>query len=224
MTTFHFEKKKCVLCSKITEVQVVLSYTRFGYPDLDFHETGMSSCLFHHFIQFCEHCGYSNSDISEFIPECDIVVKTKIYQGILANQSVSNLVKKFICSAIIRLNINEYGYAGWNYLRGAWAAEFELQEEMGRDLRRKAVFCFIEAQKTNNRFAENLETEILLIIELLRRVEYFELALNMCRKLEPEISTDNKPVIELQMKLILEADSSCHNYSEIHSPEENLDW
>lgn len=203
MTTYRTEHVKCGICGALNEVLIVNSTNRFGYSDLDTRPPEMERSTMFMWIQFCGNCSYSSKDITVEIKSAIETIISKDYKIILKDSQLSPLVKKFLCYAMILEKDGDQRMAMFKTLHAAWVCDDNRNSF-------KALECRNKALSLMDKFRSGEEdTNIDLIkIDLLRRTEKFEEAIDFCKTLNFE--GELAEVVRIQIELCLNKDIRAH--------------
>lgn len=215
MTTIYREEKKCAVCGKTSMYMGIASTNAFGSPDLDTRPPEMERSTINMWVQTCPSCGYCAPDISERIEKSSEVVHSDSYQQQLNNQEFPELANAFLCFSLIQESTDEYASAGWACIHAAWSCDDTGSDAGAQKCRKKAVSLLQKAKENGQKFAEEAGVEEAIMVDLLRRLSQFELALRICDdglKKKPErIILD---ILQFQKVLIGKSDVACHIIAE----------
>ena len=200
MTTLFKRLKKCGCCGKQTNVLEVGSTNAFGCCDLDLRPPEMKRSAMFHFMEFCEHCGYTASNIEKTMPMSD-----ELKEILCEKISSSNNVKIFERAAkIAALKGEEKEYIDYLILIAAWAADDQNDDSTASLLRKKIL--------ANHQKEEELSPDRLLqLIDVARRCGEMNAAAQFLERFD---KCKTQPLLKLiaafQKKLIQNGDTGCY--------------
>lgn len=224
MTTMENITKKCAYCGNESEQTVMMSTSYGGHPDLDLRSKSYGFDSIYLIVDQCPHCGYSNYDISDKIPNLnpeilksqefkDFVEKTKDY-GSADSIGLYKFVgpQTYLIMAYLFESVRDYIHAGNCYLRATWIFDDENNDECAVKTRLKTVESFLKVPDV----LDNLNFKF-QIIDLLRRSSKFDESLEYIKSFEDLIKENNNQIDEIfaiisdfQKELIAKKDSSSY--------------
>ncbi|MEO2068958.1 MAG: hypothetical protein ABGX27_05545 [Desulfurobacteriaceae bacterium] len=156
------------------------------------------------------------------------VVYSKEYRKQLNSKIFPQEANHFLCASLIDEKLGDFASAGLYALQAAWVCESsnsKLKSFTTRKCRERALFLLEKARKrkeegdTSQSFCENDEEEILLLIDIARRVEKFEKAEKFLRKLQelPNLSKKSKEILEFQKHLVRIHDSKAYSTTDVEN-------
>lgn len=172
-------------------------------------------------IQFCENCFYCSEDIGRKHKSLEVTLNSEEYKEILNNPLYHLIANKYRCSSYIYENNNQIEKAAWNMLNAAWNCDDNKLYLQAKICREGAIRLFeLASNKLNLKLKNYTNTpkkgELpLLLIDLYRRTEQFEIASKICSiRLEFESDELLKKILLLQKKLIFLRDINYHKIEE----------
>lgn len=204
MTSVINVEKKCMHCGEKTSFDVVVSKSEFGPQDLDTRPIGSARENLNFEIERCPKCNYTAPDIAEAVPFDEGVLSSERFVEV-KNSSYSYLAKNYILGSIIKESISDFKEAGILMLKACWVLddhEIDATEErlLAADLFRKG---------------ELDQTTKLIVIDLYRRAEEFDLATELLETEEPHtLDGGLKDAYDFERMLIEQCDSDSHNINE----------
>jgi len=216
MTTFVSEEKKCAICGKTSKHNVITSTSTLGAPDLDTRPAELKRSTINMWIQTCPSCGYSGADISKEVEKASEIVQSDFYQKQLNDPEFPKLANAFLCHSVIQESAGNYTSAGWANVYAAWVCDDAGSGDSAQKCRQKAVTFFQKARENSQQFAKGNGAEEAVMVDLLRRLGQFELAIKICDdglKKNPEKLISD--ILQFQKILISKSDVACHTVTEI---------
>jgi hypothetical protein len=215
-TTLGEEEKACAVCGKTSTQTVVNSTNRFGYPDLDLRPPEMMRSTMPYWVQTCPHCGYCSADIAVLVGEAKEVVLSLVYQNQLANSQFVELANKFLCEAMIYGNAERFPDAAWAYLHAAWACDDKGQQKNAALCRVLSLEILFIIQDNGEKLFDEQGGLQLLIAELARRTEQFDLALEYIKKgLDLDVDEIIEKCLLFEKQLVENKDFRVHSLQEV---------
>lgn len=210
------EKIKCACCGKISDQEIMLSYSSFGAPDLDYKKSGMASRAFIYGLQICPECNYIANDISDKVAENLVAHEKDYYKEAIKNEIDLN-VKKFFLMALINEDNEEFNKAADNYIFAFW-----LTENYDEKLANKFLLRAINVRK---KIFDKLNAfEFVQTIDLLRRNKEFDLVISNSNTalLEKKLPLDPNQIkiLNYEIKISKLNDSDRHNFFEVAMDDE----
>lgn len=215
MTLMYEKRKKCAVCRKRSKYSLLRSTNAFGYKDLDTRPPEMERSTINLWVQRCPYCGYCAPDISERTENSKKIVYSVSYIKQLNDPEFSRLANEFLCCSLIQENAEEYADAGWSNIHAAWACDDADLIIQSQNCRMKAVVLLQKAKENGQMYGQDTISEVVIMVDLLRRSCQFEKALKLCEeelKNNPEKSI--KDFLRFQKKLINKSDIACYNFGD----------
>ena len=213
MTSLSTETVVCASCNTSSEQHVVTSTNRRGSYDLDSRPPEMERSTLRFGVQHCPHCGYCAQDLSEDHPSVVNALSSDTYHDIWKDYRLGELAKNYLCACIIKEISGDYAGAEWCALRAAWASDDHGSG--GQRCRRRAANLLLCAQKHGQLYAEDEETENMILIDVLRRSRQFTRASERCGQVmdrQPEKTV--RKILEFQVRPIATRDWACYTVAE----------
>jgi hypothetical protein len=211
MTSFrNLEAVRCAICGKQSP-QVVLasSSASSGAPDFDTRPGEMLRSTIPHWLLECPHCRYSAPDIAQSAPAgAAEIVSGEPYQA---------LGCKFQRHSLLLERLGHYAEAGWVSLHAAWVADDGEDDATARRCRAKAIDLWKRGKQRGQSFADTIEQEFGLAVDLLRRLGRFEEARQTCMEAlnEPQLTPRMEDLLRMQLTLIGRRDATRHGMDEL---------
>jgi uncharacterized protein (DUF2225 family) len=213
MSLFNTGIQTCVICGEQVETKHVLSNVSISYTDLDTRPRGVARTAEKNCVHFCPNCGYSSYNLEKDITfGLREILKTEEYLSIFNNQELDVDAKKFYLMGIILDEINEYQRAATAFLRASWFFNDIGNKEWMIKSKKRAIKEFLKSE-----FTWRNEQVICILVDLYRRIEKFDYAIETINRfgLQNVKDKDNLKILEFQLKLSQEKDSSIHTTNEI---------
>ena len=213
MSLFNTGIQTCVICGEQVETKHVLSNVSISYTDLDTRPRGVARTAEKNCVHFCPNCGYSSYNLEKDITfGLREILKTEEYLSIFNNQELDVDAKKFYLMGIILDEINEYQRAATSFLRASWFFNDIGNKEWMIKSKKRAIKEFLKSE-----FTWRNEQVICILVDLYRRIEKFDYAIETINRfgLQNVKDKDNLKILEFQLKLSQEKDSSIHTTNEI---------
>jgi len=202
MTLMYSKKKKCAVCRKRSKYSLLKSTNASGYIDLDTRKPEMERSTIDLWVQRCSSCGYCAPDISERMLNAKIIVQSDSYKKQLNDPEFPRLANSFLCCSIIQENTEEYTDVGWSNIYAAWACDDADLIIQSQNCRAKAVVLLQKAKENEQMYAPDTISEVVIMVDLLRRSCQFEKALKLSEKeLKNNPEKSIKDVLQFQKKL-----------------------
>ena len=165
----------CKNCGSPVFARQVMSTNEFGSPDLDLRPAPMRRTLVYHLIQHCPECGYTGNDIRKEPPqhpEFHNFLKNKLASG-----EKLSVKKLYELAAQIELfyNVPDYKIVAEMFHKAAWIADDKGDKEFAKKMRKASLDYQL---KLDDRSPDR----ILQMIDIARRAEEFEKALELIQK------------------------------------------
>ncbi len=195
MTTIRPRLKRCAVCKAEAEYDMVCSYTTSGcMMDTRPIFLGMNPLRF---VDRCR-CGYVAFDISSKTEVKKEDLESPEYQSIIKEDTA---VSRYAAIAFLCSLQGNHSSSAYAYLRAAWMADDEGDDNASRDMRRK----FLEKISETDRKAEDdmVRADVLRCLGMFEQAEE---ALDLVRKKDEDGKLDR--VIEKEKSLISERNSN----------------
>ena len=143
----------------------------------------------------------------------------------IVDQTLTNpeLANNLLCQSLIEEKSDNFVDAGWSALYAAWVCDDNKNNKGARKCRKKAINLFKQAKERGQKFAENEETEKLIMVDLMRRSGQFKSALKICNEeLRENPSKTTLRILQFQKSLISNSDTGCHTMEEAIPIEERV--
>lgn len=177
MSTIGSYTAKCVLCGEQSKHYGLLSYSTFGYPDLDFRPPSMYRQTMDYWMQECPNCGYVNTQLnqpSDLPKETIFNIYHEIESGFDWGQTYAI---RFAKLGAMLAKSNDYCGAASQFLRVAWIFD-DHRDERSATHWRKVAIEHVDSQM--NRSQERISEEIICIrADMLRRAGNFQAVLEI---------------------------------------------
>lgn len=179
MTILSRQSFTCACCGAQSEGTVLCSTNAFGSMDLDMRPPPMKRDTLNQQIQQCPDCGYCSPDLGDAEGIDNGMVHRSDYQAILANESYPALARRFLACAHLAKVAGNHRLTMWATLRAAWVCD-----DGGAAYAHESAQCRDEAGRALDRlhaqggsFANDLQSDEILRLDLLRRARRFEEAI-----------------------------------------------
>jgi len=219
MTTLLPVTKTCVLCGTPSEqVEVMSSNTLFGGPDLDTRPAEMLRSTLPYWVQRCPHCGYCSGDLAQNagdLTQVKTLVESSAYQAQLHDSSLSDPAPTFLCSALIQAQATSYALAGWGCIHAAWVCDDAENSAGAKRCRKQAAEFLQQARQRGQIIIQQRNAGEVVLVDVLRRSEQFELALSLCEEAQRHTSDSTlEAVLRFQSMLITSKDTGCYTVAQ----------
>lgn len=168
-------------------------------------------------VQMCAHCGYVADDISRASEDARTIVESEAYRSCLADGSLPETARRFLCYALLLEKLHQAADAGWSALHAAWACDDAGDSEAASRCRARAIELWQRGKQLGQLFCDDMASEFALVTDVYRRLGEFEHATVACAEgLDLE---DLPPAIEAilrrQSVLIQQRDRNAHSMREL---------
>ena len=216
MTTVHRVEVKCGNCGHASEQIVVMSTNAFGAPDLDTRPPEMARSTLPFYVQCCPSCGYCARDLYDTLASgVEDVLHSSEYEDLLKLCDLPLLAREFLCLSLIYAHMSKFNGAGWACLRSAWVCDDHQDVEGAVGSRLRALAFFDRAAEEGLRYMTNALEEDVLRIDLLRRAEQFDAALELCQRVQESAPAGLiGEIVAFQRHLITQRDTAAHTIEE----------
>ncbi|MGM0443730.1 MAG: hypothetical protein ACQEQV_06035 [Fibrobacterota bacterium] len=209
MATLEFNEKVCAVCgtrsqyAEMANVPIDVPVGIDGHPG----ETDALSVS----LNFCPGCGYAAENIAVVLPEVKQIVESPEYQDLIASESFSKSVLKFVAASLIYYRIEDYSGAISMLIRAVWMAEnLGLEQEDITTLRLKAIDLMLQCRSLGDSFEMTVWQEAQTIAEHMRREKLFDDAREICEAALARGTLDEnlRAMLEYEHELCRRGDSS----------------
>lgn len=203
----------CIICGTQVETKHVLSNVTINYTDLDTRPRGIARNSEKNCVHYCPNCGYASYNLEKDITfGLREILKTEEYQAVFNNQDLDVDAKKFYLMGIILDEINEFQRAATSFLRASWFFNDLGNKEWMIKSKKRAIKSFLKSE-----FTWRNEQVICILVDLYRRIEKFDMAVEAINHfgLNNVKNEENRKILQFQLKLCEEKDSSIHSTNEI---------
>ena len=218
MTNYGRVKRKCHKCKKTCSVICLVSTNAFGSSDLDSRPPPMKRDTMIAWIERCEHCGYCAKNIEEENGITLEFIQSAEYQNLLHNDQLPELCISFLCWAKCAEEIKEYGEAVMAYVNASWVCDdhFSPNSRQSVEQRLKAIDSMEKAHNNNQTAMSQLKEDKLLLLDLYRRTEQFDLCISTAKNNFDLNGNDFlEKIAAYQIKLCNSQDKDVHSIGEI---------
>jgi hypothetical protein len=219
MSTLSFIEKKCYCCGTINRFGES-SVHSFSVPDgLDGHPGNLTPL--YTAINICPVCHYSAPDIAEGSEEIAAIVKSEGYLKIAENETIHELVRKYIAWAYIKTQLGNSCEAARTLLYATWLSQQYEDDGLTSQCRRNAINLMSRCRSNGGNFEITRGKEILTMVDLYRREGQFTDALEICEAVfsSGQINEDDEFLLRYEEKLCREEN---RNFATIHDAEKKL--
>lgn len=211
MTSFDtVDQIRCAVCRlQSRQTMLASSNTFLGQPDLDTRPPEMLRSTIPWWLMECPHCGYTAPDLSAKAPPgAGVMVKSAEYQA---------LDCKFQRHSMLLAGLRHFADAGWVALHAAWMADDRGDDETARNCRGRAIELWKTGKSQGQNFAQSVEQEFALVVDVLRRQGRFAEARETCLEAlnEPRLTPTIEDILRLQLSLIDKLDAGRHGMDEL---------
>lgn len=217
------ETLKCACCGKQSEQEILLSFSTFGSPDLDFKASGMGSRTFAYALQICSECNYVANDISEKVPDNLFAQRKEYYQEAIAECNKMNLeddVRKFYLMGLVNEENGNQEEASNDYVCAYWLTERSNEKLASKFLKRAISLRSQNYNKLDKRIA--LQT-----LDLMRRNGNFDEVAKECEELlakgkvgENQFTENEIKQLKYEIKICKLKDNKRHNFFDVAMDDE----
>ena len=176
MTTVTTMVRVCAVCGTESEMNVVVSTSAFGSPDLDTRPPAPMRHTIGLRVQQCPTCGYCAGNIEEAHPGTAERVATDAYRARLEDPAYPTLANRFRALAWLRGEEGRYAEAAWAAIQAAWMCDDHQVDEAAVACRREAAERIVRAQERAQPITQQQGAAPLLLVDLLRRAGDMALA------------------------------------------------
>lgn len=216
MTQIVKEKLECFICKVTSFHDEIISSSSFGFPDLDLRPPEMERSALKYTIQKCPECGYCSNDISEQTIVNKKLLESPEYLKILNDKNIPEVASSFIASSFLQERIEEIENAVWDSIKAAWICDDFENIECSIKWRKNALRLIELVKEKSLPLIKEKGTLELLEIDLMRRAEMFEEALNIVQNIKQEKLADKLiKLIDFQEELIKKKDINPYSISNV---------
>lgn len=203
MPTFGTVRKTCSSCGHGFEVPALTSTNSFGSPDLDLRPSEMMRSTMPTWITKCPKCGYIRDRIEMRGKRHRAFIRSKEYLTCEGAKLSSGLSRDFYKYALILLREHKRIEAYDAFVYAAWAADDLGNDEEAILCRNKAIALY------RKRWFMRDPDEVLIQVDLLRRVGRFADAISLCKSMKFK-DEQRKKVARFQIELSAMKDTGCY--------------
>lgn len=171
----------CGFCGNSTGFMDWASTHTIGSPDLDIRPAeDYRFALNQILVKKCSNCGYCNSNIENCPENLESILNSAIYVNQIENRQFPEKANQFLCKSIILEANQEIEDAAWTALHAAWSCDDNDRYVQSKYCRNKAIELFNLANITSTLNFEKSGEFPVLMVDLNRKVENFEIANKIC--------------------------------------------
>lgn len=207
----------CALCEEQTLLPLLTSTSSFGPPDLDLRPTEPARSSIFAWVHRCSSCGYCAASIDEATPYTREVVESIAYRALLGYSALPELARSFLCSSLVFEKRGEDAAAARSAIEAAWACDDEGAVAEAARCRLLAVQLLRESESEGDALFDDPYTEHAVIVDLLRRAERFEDAVEEADESLVEAQGEIAAVLEFSRTLALARDSGTYTLEDARS-------
>jgi hypothetical protein len=216
MTTMFTEDVICSICSTKSNHKFVGSTNSFGGSDLDTRPPEMQRSTILYWVQRCPSCNYCSDDISKCNTTTHAIVKSKEYIQIISDESMPQTAIPFLALSYEKEQQQDYSLSAWKAIHAAWVCDDVRNVEASVKCRIQAIKLINKAIKNGQKLMNQLGATELIKIDLMRRIELFDDALELCEStIKNGFDEIVKNVLNFEMDLIRLKDNKIHSMEEI---------
>jgi len=167
-------------------------------------------------VQYCELCKYCAPDVSVASAAAERIIKSDHYLAQLMHPNFPDLANRFLCAALVLQMTGNDHDAFWNVMYAAWASD-DLDNRIAAQLcRRRASRQLNEILEQGGNLGSQLGTEIVVLIDLMRRSGSGAEAMAASHKyLDRAHGSHVLGAIKLERQLITAGDDRSHRWGEV---------
>lgn len=215
MTTFFDMDITCCICGKTQKQQVLMSTNAFGSPDLDSRPPEMQRSTIDHWVQRCPSCGYCARDLSQCDPDIESIIKSSAYQSILQDSSLPSLAASFMAVSYQKQQVEKFSESAWAAIHAAWVCDDKDDRGGAKNCRLEAITMINKGKTLSQNLIKQAGGSELITIDLMRRAEMFEEALQLAEEtITKDIEETIIKIIQFQIKLIHAKDTQTYTQSQ----------
>jgi hypothetical protein len=155
------------------------------------------------------------SSISDEVAGAHKFVRTHEYSTQLNSSEFPWLANSFLCCSMLLGLANRHSASAWSAIHAAWACDDAIAAESARRARIQSLEIIRASEKYDGFIPDDLETEILITIDLMRRAALFDRVEQTILHRGHDISTPiAAEILKFQKQLIERRDIGCHRVSE----------
>jgi GTP pyrophosphokinase len=218
MTTISEEPVTCVFCEETTVLPVLGSTSSFGPPDLDLRPSEPARSSIFAWVQRCAFCGYCAPSIGVARPGASHVVDTPEYGGQLVDAEYPPLANSFLCSALIFSAVGEAGLATRSAIEAAWVCDDAGALQAAQRCRMRAVDLLLQSRAEGDEPFVDPATESAVLVDLLRRSERFEEAVEQAVAALPDAEGTVRDILAFSRDLAIAHDASAYTIEAALAP------
>jgi hypothetical protein len=142
-------------------------------------------------------------------------VDSEEYQSQLSDERFSKLTNNFLCEAIVAEKNEKVMDQFWALISAAWSSDDAGNRQGASFCRENAARLAMQAREDGISYASDPDSEVALLVDLLRRSDQFERARAVILATDSVIANDVvKTILRYQTKLMEAKDLSCHTIEE----------
>ena len=214
MSTLFLTEKRCFHCGCENKLPHTNPHiTIVGPKDLDGRPAYTQRSAVYIWIQRCSTCGYCAQDIASGNALDKEFIMSIEYQSQLKNTHFPETANAFLAHLLIMKKEDLFADAGWDAVFASWICDDNGFIQGALKCRVKAIELFAEAKNRGLLFAASPIEESIYFIDLHRRTQQFDKALQWCLKELKNEGIEEKAwnILLYEKELIEKNDSSCHN-------------
>jgi alkylhydroperoxidase family enzyme len=214
MSTLYLTEKRCYHCNAQGKFPQIDPYiTIVGPKDLDGRPAHIQRSSVYLWIQRCNSCGYCAQDISSGEKSEKDIIESNEYRSQLFDVNYPETANSFLAHTYFMKREDLLADAGWDTVFAAWICDDNGFEEGARNCRIMAIEFFSEAKKRGQQFAPTSIEENIYLIDIYRRCNLFNEALDLCNLELKQEYLDEKylNLLLYEKELIEKSDILCHN-------------
>lgn len=216
MPTVFMMLKPCYVCGtegRCPDIGAPGSY--HGPRDLDTRPSVSQRSSIYMWVQRCQNCGYCAPDIAMGDDSVRPVVNTEAYQKQLSDTEYSETANSFLCRSMILESTGDFVEAGWACVYAAWVCDDSNFGVSARRCRERAIALFHKATAEHMPFAPDRSSEVILLVDLMRRGADFEGASKLLDvEMGMEHDERSMALLQLEQDLVEDKDRKIHTESE----------
>lgn len=216
MTTIFPTSVTCAHCGTNNEILVLGSTNAFGSADLDMRPPPMARGTLAHRIHRCRKCGYCAPDLETKVGRDGLMDSPK-YGAILANNGYPEVARMFIAYAFLSESTGNLSAAARAFLNAAWVCDDQADEyvDSSRTCRNVVLRLMSDLHLNGQSFSEDLVTDSILELDLLRRTGQFDEVLKRAGALSgTALPAVLHSICAFQQRLAAARDLSCYTVSD----------
>lgn len=214
MTMMVLSKKtsRCGACLSDQIIIVVVCSGADGSQHLDMRIRSNVRDTLEYQIHRCTVCGFCAPELKWLKGlYCKLLAKGR-YKEIINNKSYPDLANTYRAFAFLASAVKSYHLEFWAHLKAAWVCDdIGMTERVAIICRQEAMKTLDKMQEVGVHYTQDLQTDNVLRLDLLRRSKQFDKAKTLAMELDRcRLTVDFCQIIELQNRLILEQDDTAY--------------